>query len=110
MTNKNYLTTEAYTEMALEITDILDDLRLMASAIEFIKHPQQVTESNDVATEYYKVFQYTQNLYQKIDKITRDLENIGGTLYSVSELNELKGYVKDEWLKDEEINVDETKN
>lgn len=103
MTNKNYLTTEAYTEMAEETMSVIEDLRLIQNALEFIRHPKEVIQGgSDMTVEYYKVYQYTDNLYPKVQGLIKTLEDIGGTLYSVGELEELQEFVRAEWLIEEE--------
>ena len=98
MTNKNYLTTEAYVEMAEEITNVLEDLRIIRTTLEFIQHPKDVARSSDMTVEYYKVYQYTDSLFPKMQGLIKNLEHIGDTLYSVDELEELEEFVRAEWI------------
>ena len=102
MTNKNYLTTKAYKEMASRIVDVVEDLNLVKNTLEFIQHPKDMRAEADMTLEYFKVYKYTDSLFHKVQGLIKNLEHIGGTLYSVDELNELKGFVDDKWLIPEE--------
>lgn len=102
MTNKNYLTTEAYKDMASEITDVVEDLKLTMHTLEFIRTPREINENGNFELEYYKVHQYSEVLFSKLQGLIAQLDHIGGTLYSVDELEELEGFVKDEWLQEEQ--------
>lgn len=100
MTNKNYLTSQAYKEMANEVADVIEDLRLMMNTIEFIKTPKAAYESSDMTVEYTKVYQYTDSLFNKLQGMIKALEHVNGTLYSVDDLRELQAFVRAEWIKD----------
>lgn len=102
MTNKNYLTTEAYIEMAEEILNVVEDLRIIKNTLEFIRNPQELANNYDMTVEYHKVFRYIDSLFPKVQGLIKNLEYVGGTLYSTDEFNELKGYVDDKWLISEE--------
>lgn len=102
MENKNYLNTQAYTEMASEVSDVIEDLRLIKHTLGFVKPPREITEANQFQTEYFKIYQYLDTAFNKVQGLIADLEHISGALYSVDELEELKGFVKDEWLLLEE--------
>ena len=114
MTNKNYLTTDAYVEMAEEILNVVEDLRIIKNTLEFIKNPQELANNYDMTVEYHKVYQYTDSLFPKVQGLIKSLEYVGGTLYSTDGFNELKGYVDDKWLISEEKKIfksfDEFKN
>lgn len=102
MTNKNYLTTEAYIEMAENVMNVVEDLRIIRNTLEFINHPKDIRAEADMTLEYFKVYQYTDSLFPKVQGLIKSLEYVGGTLYSTDEFNELKGYVDDKWLISEE--------
>lgn len=102
MTNKNYLTTEAYKEMASRISDVVEDLNLVTNTIEFIRHPKDTRSEVDMTLEYFKVYKYTDSLFHKVQGLIKSLEYVSGALYSTDELDELKDHVDDKWLISEE--------
>lgn len=84
--------------MGSEVTDVIEDLRLIKHTLEFVRTPKEVKEYNDLELEYYKVYQYTEVLFSKIQGLIATLEGIGGTLYSIDELEELKGFIDSKYL------------
>jgi len=98
---KNYLTAEAYKEMAGNLLDVVEDLKLVRHTLEFIRTPREVKQNGHFEVEYYKVHQYSEVLFSKVQGLISTLEDISGTLYSVDELDELKEFVKDEWINKE---------
>ena len=108
MENKNHLTTEAYKEMASEISDVTEDLKLIRHTLELVRTPREVNKNGSYEVEYYKVHQYLEVLFSKVQGLISNLDHIGGMLYSVDDLEELKGFVKDEWIKEaEQVGADE---
>ena len=114
MTNKNYLTTDAYVEMAENVMNVAEDLRIIESTLQLIQSPSGIKETADMAIEYYKVYQYIDSLFPKVQGLIKSLEYVSGALYTTDELDELKGYVDDKWLISEEKKIfksfDEFKN
>ena len=103
MTNNNYLTTEAYKKMSNEVTNVIEDLRLMLNTIEFIREPKDVANNSNMTVEYIKVYKYTDTLFNKLQGMIQTLEHVNGKLDSVDDLNELTGIVDEIYIIKERI-------
>lgn len=96
MTKTNYLKTEKFIDLASEISDVTTDLRLMKHTIEFVRKPEELKDTLDIALEYHKLSQYVDELHCKIQHLEHTLDSVGSTLYSVDNLEDLKTCVADD--------------
>lgn len=86
MTKTNYLPMESYEEMANDLANVSEDLRLAMNTIEFIMNPKQVIEGSDMTVEYVKVYKYTNTLYTRLQKMVKTVDGVSRTMDNVCDL------------------------
>lgn len=94
MTKQNYLKTEKFQDLATEVSKVNTDIQLIRSTIEMFPSMDRMGEG-ELVMHYYKIHQYHSVLFSKLQDLEEELNEISGTLYSVTELNDLREYVAD---------------
>lgn len=103
MTDKIYLKSEKFDELANELSKVKTDIQIMRATAELFPSMNRMGK-DELPIHYYKAHQYLGLLFEKFQDIEEDLEGISSVLYAVTELNDLKNLVADE-----DINVPKIK-